>query len=90
MDKCREQFEEWAKSIPLANLKRHLDGYENQTINSHWSTWQASRQALVVEFTTDTYFSPCKTEKELASDEGFDSAIKYVKAALDLAGIKYK
>lgn len=90
MDKSREQFELWAKSIPLANLKRHLDGYENQSINSHWSTWQASRAAVVVQFTSETYFSPCKTDLELAHDDGFNSAMKDVKAALDMVGVKYE
>lgn len=76
MDKSREQFEEWAKSIPLANLKRHLDGYENQSINSHWSTWQASRAALVVKL-------PPQHEWVL---DGYD-AIE-VSYALKQAGIK--
>ena len=48
-DKMRSEFEAWAKSLPFANMERHLDGYLNQSINSFWSVWQASRAALVVE-----------------------------------------
>lgn len=49
MDKVREEFEVWARSLPLANLKRHLDGYENQSINGFWSVWQAAIDSVVVE-----------------------------------------
>ena len=73
-DKMREQFEEWAKHLPLANLERHLDGYVNQHINSYWATWQASRAALVVELPEKW---PLFTVDE-------------VKDILDLAGVKYK
>lgn len=50
----------------------------------------ASRAALVVQFTAETYFSPCKTDLELAHDDGFNSAMNSVKAALDSAGVKYE
>lgn len=89
-DQMREKFEEWAKSLQMSDLNRHLDGYENQVINSYWAVWQAAIESVVVEFTEEVYFCPSKTELEQASDKGFIHAMEMVKGALDKSGIKYE
>ena len=48
MDKCREQFEEWATSQKSFVTKENGD-YINPYVGYAWQAWQASRQALVVE-----------------------------------------
>ena len=72
----RKDFEEWAKSLPMANLKRHLSGYENAQINSYWSVWQASRQSLAVKL------------PRVTGDAVYDA--QEVLDALDAAGVRYE
>ena len=96
MDKLREEFEQWAVStrdqfgLPFFTIKNEKDKYFDHGTEISWQAWQASRAALVVQFTSETYFSPCKTDLELAHDDGFNSAMNSVKAELDRVGVKYE
>ena len=94
MDKMREEFSKHCQLWRYSEEVDENDFFVNATTQRAWdvwvTAWQASRAALVVQFTTETYFSPCKTDIELAHDDGFNSAMKDVKAALDMAGVKYK
>ena len=90
MDKMREEFEVWMMSSGKTNFSKIDDIYASSDTFFMWQAWQASRAALVVQFTTETYFSPCKTDLELAHDDGFNSAMNSVKAELDRVGVKYE
>ena len=83
MDNIRKEYNTWL--VQLSN-----DEIQQLCEESAWIAWQASRAALVVEFTAEAYFSPCKTDLELAHDDGFNSAMSSVKAALDMVGVKYE
>lgn len=94
MDEMREKFSEHCQLWRYSEEVDENDFFVNATTQRAWdvwgTAWQASRQALVVKFTTETYFSPCKTDLELASDKGFNSAMDSVKSALDAAGVRYE
>ena len=94
MDKMREEFSKHCQLWRYSEEVDENDFFINATTQRAWdvwvTAWQASRAELVVQFTSETYFSPCKTDLELAHDDGFNSAMNSVKAALDSAGVKYK
>lgn len=50
-NKMREQFEAWVKSKwPNQQFGRFSDGeYQSHTLHHAWLSWQASREAVVVE-----------------------------------------
>ena len=94
MDKMREEFSKHCQLWRYSEEVDENDFFVNATTQRAWdvwvTAWQASRAALVVEFTSETYFSPCKTDLELAHDDGFNSAMNSVKAELDRVGVKYE
>ncbi|MNJ28178.1 hypothetical protein D3C77_227070 [compost metagenome] len=50
-NKMREQFEAWVlREHPSQNMGRFTDGeYQSTTVQHCWLSWQASREAVVVE-----------------------------------------
>ena len=94
MDNMRDEFSKHCQLWRYSKEVDENDFFVNATTQRAWdvwvTAWQASRAVLVVEFTAEAYFSPCKTDLELAHDDGFNSAMNSVKAALDAAGVKYE
>ena len=91
MDKCREQFEEWAGKQRF-NTERLNDcnsneckWYANAATDMLWDAWQASRQALVVEL--PEVFDAAKDD---AAYYEYAYHKDDVEKALDSAGVEYK
>ena len=85
-----KEFEEWARmeGLPLEWLP-NFGFYEATRTEQAWRSWQASRQALVVELK--------RLELEESQDSytagirhGFNMGIGFAEAALDKAGVSYK
>ena len=91
MDKSREDFEVYAKSVGLDfSLSNWLLShppkhgyYLNKKTQDAWVIWQASRRALVVTV-------PDKVMEEDEFDKGHNCAIDYCAEAIREAGITVK
>ncbi|QDD91894.1 hypothetical protein [Pseudomonas oryzihabitans] len=101
MSDSREQFEAWylatfwqGREPDLDMLARDQnDGYVFRTIQERWDTWQASRQALVVELPAKISHLPhCQVGNGfvLPEAEQYDEAIDDCRAAIEAAGVRVK
>lgn len=78
MDKCREQFEEWAAQYDYdLTWSDLIDAYNFSVTRILFDTWQASRQALVVELPDWSEYDTPRQALDAAKDR------------LDLVGIKW-
>lgn len=98
-NKMREQFEAWVlRDYPNQNMRRFNNGeYCSTTVEHCWLSWQASREAVVVELpepeSPESYGVTQKDDPEqyqvLESRMGAQySAIFKCKRAIDAQGLK--
>ncbi|MBC2660090.1 hypothetical protein H7A76_32075 [Pseudomonas sp. MSSRFD41] len=92
-NKMREQFEEWLKEVwPKAlTIKYNSGDYRSETVQQSWVSWQASREAVVVELppkisahnkTANGYVRP--------EAEHYDEAIDDCREAIEAQGLRVK
>jgi hypothetical protein len=107
IDKMREEFEAWAITSAWLGLSDECmefidDGYVNCEVQAAWLAWQASREALVIEWPQIVAYEAgydSIRENEFASDSGelFDADEVFalhrsieVLEAIEAAGLKVK
>lgn len=81
MDKMREEFEVWVKSVGGLTIKEDDGEYSFQHTRFAWQSWQASRAALCVKLPT-IHKLAVVSEPLMDADE--------VKIALEDAGVRYE
>lgn len=91
----REEFEEWVSSKNLeTSFGNYVDDeYDATWTQVYWESWQASREALVVELPvtvcrTHVFEIPYTHEVGMEHDEYFE--VDDIQKALDAAGVAYK
>ena len=91
-DKIREEFEAWALARfinsetmkPLQRSANEPDGYHYPVLNTAWSAWQASREALVIELPYDSD----GLNPDHSFVKGWRSGVEETKSAIEAAGLK--
>jgi len=92
VDKCKEQFEEWAVNtkdqfgVPFFTIKNEQGKYVDNGTEISWQAWQASRQALVVELPKGNFAAWVSGDMV----DGYNAAIADVTGLLDAAGVNHK
>jgi len=87
-DICREQFEAYRdKRNAELEAEGHKPGSRWHISNAHYPTWEASREAVVVELPSE---DTCRTStsKEEAVQEAYNHALGECRTAIEAQGLK--
>lgn len=93
-NKMREQFEAWHSGKygwPLRNYAYYWDGtcYEDEEFQLAWDSWQASREALVVELPNRASEAYCEHFDDVEGGSFNEAAyIRDVRKAIEAQGLK--
>lgn len=89
-NKMREQFEAWHSGRygwPLRNYAYYWNGtcYEDEEFQLAWDSWQASREAVVVELPAERRIRHMPTPDENSS---YNEALENCREAIEAQGLK--